>query len=55
MEIGGVSVLSIVILVLGYIFKKQRALNQLLGNDAENQVKKSKAKKNLKENVRLQL
>jgi hypothetical protein len=55
MEIGGVSVLSIVILVLGYIFKKQRALNQLLGNDAENQVKKSKAKKNLKENVRVQL
>jgi hypothetical protein len=53
-DIGGALVLSLVILVLGFVFKKQREISQKVNNDVEGQAKKAKAKLNLKENKRIQ-
>jgi hypothetical protein len=53
-DIGGALVLSLVILVLGFVVKKQREISQKVNNDVEGQAKKAKAKLNLKENKRIQ-
>jgi hypothetical protein len=53
-DIGGAIVMIFVILVLGFVAKKQRTLSQKVDNDVEKQAKKEKAKLNLKENKRIQ-
>jgi hypothetical protein len=47
--------MSLIILVVGFIFKKQRNITQQLETDLEKQFKKSKTKQNLKENTRVHL
>jgi hypothetical protein len=54
-SIVGAVLMSVIILVVGFIFKKQRNLTQQLETDLEKQFKKSKTKQNLRENTRVHL
>jgi hypothetical protein len=49
-SIVGAVLISLIALIMGFIFKKQRTLSKQVENDVEKQVKKFKTKQNLKEN-----